>query len=195
MTITSKKQLAHLFDITKCIGCQACMVACAQTNYPEMMGRVNKGWNTIATNIRKVTMELDVRPFQLLVQCQQCSNPPCVEACPFEANYKDVETGLIKVDPRKCIGCNFCITACPYDIRWSHPDNGLPMKCLGEGCEDLIKHGRQPACVSACPVEARLFGDVKDPHSEISRKIRSSRTVRLLEHKGTDPNFFVVVAK
>ncbi len=195
MKHTSKRQLAHLFDVSRCIGCQACIVACAQTNYPEMMGRGNAGWHSVASNIRKITLEDVPRPYQLLIQCQQCSDAPCIAACPFGANYRDEDTGLVKIDPRKCIGCNYCITACPYDIRWSHPDNGLPMKCLGKGCEELIEDGLPPACVAACPVEARMFGDVKDSNSPISKKIRTSRTLRLMEYKGTNPNFFVVVSK
>ncbi len=194
MTAT-KRQLAHLFDATQCVGCQACIVACAQTNYPEMMERGNKGWHFLAANIRKITMEQAPRPVQLLIQCQQCENAPCIAACPFGANYRDEDTGLVKIDPRKCIGCNYCITACPYDIRWSHPDSGLPMKCMGAGCEELIEKGLDPACVAACPAGARLFGDINDPSSAIARKIRTSRTARLLEHKGTKPNFYVVVSK
>lgn len=81
----------------------------------------------------------------------------------------------------------------PYDVRWSHPDTGLPMKCMGHGCEEHVKNGELPACVSACPVSARMFGDVSDPDSDISRKIAVSKTEKLLPHKGTKPNYFVVV--
>lgn len=189
-----KKQLAHLLDVTKCIGCQACMVACAQTNHPDLAMRA-VGNNALACNIRKVTRETGGRPVQMLVQCQQCSDAPCVKTCPFGANYRDPETGLIKTDARRCVGCNYCIASCPYDVRWSHPDNGLPMKCMGEGCEALVAAGESPACVAACPVGARLFGDIMDPDSAISQKVKSTRTVKLLEQKGTKPNFFVVVGK
>ncbi len=195
MSQKPKRQLAHLFDATQCVGCQACIVACAQTNYPEMMERENTAWNYLASNIRKITMETARRPVQLLIQCQQCDNAPCIKTCPFGANYRDPETGLVRIDERKCVGCNYCIASCPYDIRWSHPDNGLPMKCMGDACLELVRQGRQPACVSACPANARLFGDVLDKTSAISRKIDTNRTVRLMEHKGTRPNFFVVVSK
>ena len=69
------------------------------------------------------------------------------------------------------------------------------MKCMGDGCEKLIAEGRYPACVSACPVQARMFGDIKDPKSAISERLRTSKTETLLPHKGTKPNFFVVVQK
>lgn len=122
------KKLAHLFDVTQCIGCSACIVACAETNYPEMMERTNEGWNWLAANIRKVTLERARHPVQLLVQCQQCDNAPCVTTCPFGANYHDPETGQVKTDPRRCIGCSYCVASCPYDCRWAHPDSGLPME-------------------------------------------------------------------
>ncbi len=109
-------------------------------------------------------------------------------------NYYD-ENGLVRNDPDKCVGCNYCIASCPYDARWSHPITGLPMKCISPGCMELIKEGKQPACVQACPAEARLFGDILDPQSEISQKIASSRTELLMPNKGTKPNFFVVVSK
>lgn len=87
------------------------------------------------------------------------------------------------------------IASCPYDARWSHPITGLPMKCISPGCMEMINEGKQPACVQACPAEARLFGDILDPQSEISKKIASSRTELLMPNKGTKPNFFVVVSK
>ncbi len=189
------KKLAHLFDVTQCIGCSACIVACAETNYPEMMERTNEGWNWLAANIRKVTLDRARRPVQLLIQCQQCDDAPCVVTCPFGANFHDPETGQVKTDPGRCIGCSYCVASCPYDCRWTHPDSGLPMKCMGKGCEALVRAGQSPACVAVCPAQARMFGDVNDPQSEISRKIATSRTEKLLPHKGTKPNFFVVVAK
>lgn len=83
-----KRQLAHLFDATQCIGCGACVIACSETNYPEMRGQSNPGWNWPASNIRQIKIEKN-RPLQVLVQCQQCSDAPCVRTCPFGANYYD----------------------------------------------------------------------------------------------------------
>ena len=191
----NQKKLAHLFDVTQCVGCSACIVACAETNYPEMMERTNEGWNWLAANIRKVTLERARQPVQLLIQCQQCEEAPCVVTCPFGANFHDPETGQVKTDPKRCIGCSYCVASCPYDCRWTHPDTGLPMKCMGKGCEELVRAGKNPACVEVCPAHARMFGDVNDPHSAISKKIASSHTEKLLPHIGTKPNFFVVVSK
>lgn len=195
MTDKKHKKLAHLFDATQCVGCSACIVACAQTNYPDMLTSEVAGWEWLPSNIRKVTVERARRPVQILVQCQQCENAPCISTCPFGANYHDPETGLVKTDPSRCVGCNYCIASCPYDVRWSHPETGLPMKCMGEGCHELIEQGRDPACVAACPVHARMFGDVSDPESPISRKLRAVKSEKLLPEKGTKPNFFVVVSK
>ena len=156
--VQKKKQLAHLFDATQCISCGACILACSQTNFPEMHNQSIPGRNWPASN------------------------------------YYD-ENGLVRNDPDKCVGCNYCIASCPYDARWSHPITGLPMKCISPGCMEMIKEGKQPACVQACPAEARLFGDILDPQSEISQKIASSRTELLMPNKGTKPNFFVVVSK
>ena len=190
---TTKRQLAHLFDATQCIQCGACSSACAQTNYPDLMNDFNPGWKTIYCNIRQVKVEKK-RPVALLVQCQHCSDAPCVTTCPFGANYYD-EDGLVRNDPDKCVGCSYCIASCPYDARWSHPITGLPSKCMGAGCLERIDDGLAPACVAVCPVHARLFGDVNDPQSDISLKISVAKTQKLLESHGTKPNFFVVVQK
>ena len=183
--VEKKKQLAHLFDATQCISCGACIVACSQTNFPEMHNRSIPGRDWLASNIRVFRSE-ERRPVNLLVQCQHCSDAPCVKTCPFGANYYD-ENGLVRNDPNKCVGCNYCVASCPYDARWSHPDNGLHMKCMSDGCLKLIQQGEQPACVQACPAQ--------DPQSEISKKIASCRTELLMPNKGTKPNFFVVVQK
>ena len=195
MSQKKEKRLAHLFDATQCVGCSACVVACAQVNYPDLLEGENSGWAWLPANIRKATVERARRPVQILVQCQQCEDAPCVKVCPFGANVVDPETGMMKTDPDRCVGCGYCVTACPYDVRWMHPKTGLPVKCMGEGCEELVRNGELPACVSVCPVHARSFGDINDENSEISRRIASSRCEKILPQKGTKPNFFVVVSK
>ena len=95
------KKLAHLLDVTQCVGCSACIVACAQTNYPDMLNAENTGWESLPANIRRVSAELARRPVELLVQCQQCENAPCITVCPFGANSHDPETGQVKTDPSR----------------------------------------------------------------------------------------------
>lgn len=195
MTKENNVQMAHLFDATRCIGCTACIAACLETNHPELLERDIPGRGWLGSNIRRITLERARRPQMLLVQCQHCSDAPCISTCPFGANWRDPETGLVKTDESLCVGCSYCVASCPYDVRWTHPDTGVPMKCMGPGCEALVKAGKSPACVSACPVSARAFGDIHDPDSTISKRVAVSKTEKLLPHKGTQPNFFVVVTK
>lgn len=193
MTTKNTKRV-HLFDVTQCVGCSACMIACAQTNYPDLLFAENEHWQMLPTNIRKETAELAKRPVQMLVQCQECENAPCVTVCPVKANYRD-EFGRVKTDPKKCIHCGACVAGCPYDARWMHPKTNVPVKCMGEGCEALVAQGLPPACVAACPVHARSFGDVSDPKSEIARRIAASKTAQYLPEKGTKPTLVLVVGK
>jgi protein NrfC len=184
--------MAHVWDESRCIACGACVLACTATNAPDMKYREEKGWNSIASNIRRIDdLDANGRPSVLLVQCQHCENAPCLNTCPFGATYRD-DNGLVRLDPARCAGCSYCVTSCPYNVRWFHPDTKLPEKCMGGGCLDLIDSGMQPACVQACPAMARDFGDLNDPGSSVSQTIRTKRTRRLLEESGTEPKYFVV---
>lgn len=188
-----KKNYAHLWDSTRCISCASCVLACTATNAPEMMLREERGWRSLASNIRRIeTVSPQGRPELLLVQCMHCTSAPCVETCPFGAVKHD-ENGLVVLNPRFCAGCKYCVTSCPYNVRWMHPDNGLPKKCMGDGCLELLRKGERPACVQVCPAGARDFGDINDPTSSISKTLRTRRTKRLLDHLGTEPKYFVVV--
>jgi len=182
-----------LYDESKCIACMACVVACSTNNYGDHMSEniPNPYWGTLATNIR-VVITNQGRPEQLLLSCQQCERAPCVEVCPTGASYINKSTGLVEINYEKCIGCKACVTACPYNARWVDPIKMLPMKCMGEACKARVEKGEQPFCVAVCPAEARLFGDLDDPNSEISKKIASTKTTRLKEPLGTEPKFYVV---
>ena len=127
-------------------------------------------------------------------QCMHCGDPACAKGCPEEAIDK-LASGAVVINEEKCVGCGYCVTACPYDARWMHPKTGLPVKCMGKGCESLLKAGKDPACVAACPASARAFGDINDPSSAISQRLQHGRSERLMPQKGTRPNFFVVVNK
>lgn len=186
------RRLAHLWNEAACIGCGACIVACTATNNPEMLYREDKGRKTVASNIKRYEgVTPQGRPILLLNQCAHCDDAPCVRTCPFGAMYRDSD-GLVRLDPRMCAGCKYCVTSCPYNVRWIHPDNGLPMKCMGEGCLALVSAGMQPACVQACPAKARDFGDLNNPDSSVSRTLRTKRSRTLLPNSGAKPKYFIV---
>lgn len=186
------RRLAHIWNDANCTACGACILACTATNNPEMMYREEKGWKTVTSNIRQIEgVTPQGRPTMTLNQCQHCDNAPCVNTCPFGAVYFD-DNGLVRLDPRMCAGCKYCVTSCPYNVRWIHPDNGLPMKCMGPGCLDLVDAGQQPACVQACPANARDFGDLNDPSSSVAQTLRTKRSRRLLPNSGAQPKYFIV---
>lgn len=186
-------RLAHLWDQSRCIGCGACISACNAANY-KSTDAPNLTWGGARTNIKRIIFDLNLKPYSLLVQCQHCDSAPCVSVCPTGASYKDKD-GLVKINPSLCIGCKYCMTACPYGMRWLEPETGLPRKCMGEECQSRLKDGLQPVCVTVCPADARAFGDLDDPNSPINLRLSKSRVIRLLEDKGTEPKYFVVVGR
>ncbi len=147
--------------------------------------------------------------FYMPIQCQQCERPPCVKVCPTKATWKEPD-GIIVVDYNWCIGCRFCIAACPYWARrfnWSDPyipreeinpkmhylGNRIRMRGVVEKCTFCIqrtREGRYPACVEACPVGARKFGNLLDPESDVRKVLEKKRVFRLKEELGTQPKFF-----
>ena len=123
--------------------------------------------------------------------CLHCEDPPCVPVCPTGASYKREEDGIVLVDYDKCIGCKYCAWACPYGVRELDEERQVMTKCTL--CVDRIYDDglppaeRKPACVKACPTNARLFGDIKDPESEVSNAIRERGGYALMPEWGTRP--------
>ncbi|OJX71324.1 sulfate reduction electron transfer complex DsrMKJOP subunit DsrO [Magnetospirillum sp. 64-120] len=187
-----------LIDTSKCDqGCTACVDACKTEMGLPALDRPA----TDAQYIRKV----DVRDpktgnqHSLPVMCQHCAKPPCVDVCPTGASMKRAD-GIVLVDRHICIGCRYCMMACPYKARsFAHEDqtgqsahNPRGKGCV-EGCTlcaHRIDAGGQPACVEACSKEggaAMLFGDLNDPKSEISQRISKEATSRIRADLGVDP--------
>ncbi len=147
--------------------------------------------------------------FYMGTQCFHCDNPPCVEVCPVQATWKEKD-GLVVIDYDWCVGCRYCMAACPYDGRrfnWSKPEvpeaevnknqhylgNRMRKKGVMEKCTFCVQRtrkGKNPACVEACPTGARIFGNLLDPKSTIRWVLENKKVFRLKEDLGTDPKFW-----
>ena len=181
---TLAKQLALVIDLNVCVGCHACVTSCKEWNTSGSAGaladRDPYGANPTGTFFNRVqTFEVGQFPHTQTVHfpksCLHCEDPPCVPVCPTGASYKRASDGIVLVDYDKCIGCGYCAWACPYGAREMDPAAKVMTKCTL--CVDRLENEqlplseRKPACVLACPTSARLFGDVHDPDSEVSRAI------------------------
>ena len=176
-------QWGKVLDQTRCIGCHACTVACKSEN------EVPLGVNRTYVKQAEVGHFPDTRRGFQITRCNQCQNPPCVEACPVTAMYQR-EDGLVDFDKDVCIGCKACIAACPYDAIFINPEDGSAEKC--NFCAHKLDVGLEPACVQVCPVEAILIGDVNDPTTKVAQIIgRESVNVRRPE-KQTKPKMYYV---
>jgi Fe-S-cluster-containing dehydrogenase component len=120
-------------------------------------------------------------------RCNHCEDAPCVAVCPTGASYIDEETGTVQVDANKCTGCKACITACPYDARFVHPD-GYVSKCTF--CDHRLAKGETSACASTCPTSAIVLGDLDDPDSEVNEAMRGREAKTLKPEAGTKPKIF-----
>ncbi len=205
-------------NLSRCSGSRRCVEACVREN--------NCGRGGTLENIRVLEMERGSHDMMradhyytgqvpragkwyLPVQCQQCDQPACVQACPVEATWKEPD-GMVVIDYDWCIGCRYCAAACPYWARhfnWGKPHipaaeinpethylgnrprpRGVMEKCTF--CIQRTRQGRLPACQEACPTGARIFGDLADPNSDIRLVLARRPVYRLKEDLGTEPNYW-----
>ena len=208
----------YAFNISKCRGYMDCVRGCLAENnqdratdmkyiriHEHKQGQINFD-EAVDDFYHEVPAE---DRFYIGTQCFHCENPPCVPVCPVKATWKE-DDGIVVVDYDWCIGCRYCIAACPYDARrfnWSDPvipeaDVNLNQHYLGnrlrkqgvtEKCTFCIQRsrtGKNPACVEACPTGARIFGNLLDPESEIRWVLKNKKVFRLKEDLGTEPKFW-----
>jgi tetrathionate reductase subunit B len=196
--VNAKARWGLLIDVSKCgDGCNACVAACQAENGWRDTGHPE----TDAQWIRKLTVKnpKNGSSFSLPMMCQHCAEPPCVDVCPTGASFKRAD-GIVLVDKHICIGCRYCMMACPYKARsFVHEPlhDQKPYAPRGKGtvesctlCVHRIDEGQLPACVQACNDTAggaMLFGDLNDPASEISKRVAMYRTTKIRADLGTDP--------
>ena len=197
-------------DLSRCIGCNTCAVACkVSNNLPK-----DAWWNVVHTEGRdfadtsKGTYGGEMQLSWLPVNCMHCENAVCEEVCPTGATVKR-DDGIVTVDEETCIGCKSCIEACPYDVRRlieNEPEyylelpigdptakshkGGTVEKC--DFCAGRIDRGEKPACMELCPGRARYWGDLDDPESEVSQFLSGRNATVLLEEEGTSPSVYYV---
>ncbi len=172
---------AKVLDQDKCIGCHACTTACKSEN--EIPLGVTR---TYVKSVEVGVFPQVRRSFQV-TRCNQCTDAPCVAACPTQAMYRR-EDGIVDFDKSVCIGCKACIAACPYDAIFINPEDNSAEKC--NLCAHRLEVGLEPACVTVCPTGAILVGDLNDPGSKVAEIVqREAVTVRRPE-KGTRPGVF-----
>lgn len=208
----------YAFNISKCRGYMDCVNACVAENNQDRSTsmqyiRIHEHRNgSFLPDQGKDDFFHEVPAeghFYMGTQCFHCENPPCVKVCPVQATWQE-EDGIVVVDYDWCIGCRYCMAACPYDGRrfnWTSPEvpeeevnldqhylgNRMRSKGVMEKCTFCIQRsrkGKNPACVEACPTGARIFGNLLDPDSEIRWVLENKKVFRLREDLGTEPKFW-----
>ncbi len=198
----------HLYgmgiDVSKCIGCGRCVAACKAENDVPLDAHHFNTWveRYVIDDNGEVTVDspnggMDGFPppaapsesgirrtFFVPKLCNHCASPPCVQVCPVGATFSSRD-GVVLVDDQYCIGCRYCIQACPYGARWFHPTKHVAAKCTL--CYHRIVKGLVPACVEVCPTGARVFGEVQQRATPLAQFMRMNDTQVLKPHLNTEP--------
>jgi tetrathionate reductase subunit B len=206
-----KTRWTFLVDTNKCVGCGMCVKACKLENEIPYDAQVTRTWieRYVVTKDGEVHIDSPLggrdgfiddkiqdevvnpeditKAFFVPKLCNQCENPPCVQVCPVGATYQ-TDDGVVLIDRSWCIGCGYCIMACPYGVRFFHPVTKTADKC--NFCYHRISKGLEPACVQACAFDARKLGNLKDPDDPVTQVIKSKRVAVLKDEYGTKPHVF-----
>lgn len=203
-----------VIDLAKCDGCGECISSCSKMHFvpPE------RQW----IKVLRMQDSENGAPYFFPQPCYHCDNPPCTKVCPVDATFKR-EDGIVLIDNERCVGCRFCMAACPYQARsfnWAHPDDpaealaqpyspehgyprrvGTVEKC--DFCPDMAAQGKLPGCVSGCPMGAIYYGDEnedavtnsKNETERLSKLLRDNAGYRHMEDLGTKPRVYYLPPK
>lgn len=181
---------AIVVNVDRCIGCYSCEVACKMENDIALGER----WNKVV-QVEPFGEFPNVKSYWLPMMCQQCADAPCVGVCPTAASYRDPDNNIVLVDKEKCIGCKYCMMACPYGVRSWNEGQNVVEKCTL--CNHLTVSGELPACVKNCCGEARAYGDLDDPNSDASKMIdqASAEARHMLPDVGNEPQSVYILSE
>jgi Fe-S-cluster-containing dehydrogenase component len=199
----TKYEYVYLIDAGRCIGCGLCVRTCRQENkvpanfYRTWVERylVSADFESFVDSpaggeegFGHVEPGLEVSKGLFVPKmCNHCEQTPCIQVCPVGASYRTLD-GLVLVDGKRCIGCGYCVQACPYGSRFMNPETHTADKCTW--CYHRITRGLLPGCVGACPTQARRFGNLKDKDDPVRRIIAAENVVVLQPELLTHPRCF-----
>ena len=182
---------AMVVDVRRCVGCQTCTAACKNANVTPpgvQWRRVLDVETGVYPNVRRTFVP---------VGCMHCDEPPCMSVCPSTATRKR-EDGIVTIDSGLCLGCGYCMVACPYEARFKV--DGVATKCtfcveridagVGEGLRPGIDPDATPVCVNDCIAGAMHFGDLDNPESNVARLLAENTSYRIHDELGTGPGIF-----
>ncbi len=202
------KKFVMVIDLAKCDGCGKCTKACNKMHYLPK----NKAWLSVVD----MQDSSETAPYYFPKPCMHCDNPPCTKVCPVGATFKR-EDGIVAIDNTRCVGCRFCMAACPYSVRlfnWFEPEKpnivettpaaehvfqskkGCVEKC--DFCPHMAREGKLPACVTGCPMNAIWFGDANEDAvtcydgttTKLSQLLQDGAAYRFMEELGTEPSVY-----
>ncbi len=192
-------------DIIKCIGCGLCARACKVENHVPEEPFYFRTWVEQYTVLNDGTIKVEspnggidglnqsvadedvFKTFFVPKMCNHCAKSPCTQVCPVGATFESPD-GVALIDEKYCIGCSYCVQACPYGCRYIHPEKKTADKCTL--CYHRIKDGLDPACMEICPTSARIYGDLNDKESDLVRYLKENNTQVLKPHLNTGAKLF-----